>query len=454
MRYPPGPTSLARTGYELYRDPLGLLTRLTREYGDIVHLQLGSRHDYILNHPDSIKSVMLAGEEEMLRSFPRPMKRVLGNGLLSSQGECHKRQRRLIQPCFHHQHAASCAQVITEYTERVASHWRDGQTVDIFAEMLRLTMAIVVKALFNADVENEAAEIGRVLDIIMEMTHKNAIPYLDEFLARLPLPSTKRYENARAVLDGMVYGMIDERRAAGSEQNDFLSAMLRLQGTEEGYGLSDEQVRDEVMTMFVAGHETIGSALAWTWYLLAEHPEVERRMQEELDEVLGGRVATGADFARLPYTNMIMLESMRLYPPVWLMARRPVHDYQVAGYTVPAGSYFHISQYLMHRDQRYFPNPERFDPDRWKAEAVASRPRFSYFPFGGGSRKCIGESFAMMEGVLVVATLAQQWTMQVAPGHRVEMEPLITLRPKGGIPVTLRRRSASGDLKVRGAAYA
>jgi cytochrome P450 len=454
MRYPPGPTSLARTGYELYRDPLGLLTRLTREYGDIVHLQFGSRHDYILNHPDYIKSVMLAGEDEMLRSFPRPMKRVLGNGLLSSQGECHKRQRRLIQPCFHHQHAASCAQVITEYTERVASHWRDGQTVDIFAEMLRLSMAIVVKALFNTDVENEAAEIGRVLDIIMEMTHKNAIPYLDEFLARLPLPSTKRYENARAVLDEMVYGMIDERRTAGSEQNDFLSAMLRLQGTEEGYGLSDEQVRDEVMTMFVAGHETIGSALAWTWYLLAEHPEVERRMQEELDQVLGGRVATGVDFARLPYTNMIVLESMRLYPPVWLMARRPVHDYQVAGYTVPAGSYFHISQYLMHRDERYFPNPERFDPDRWTAEAVASRPRFSYFPFGGGSRKCIGESFAMMEGVLVVATLAQQWTMQVAPGHRVEMEPLITLRPKGGIPVRLRRRSASGDLKVRGAAYA
>jgi cytochrome P450 len=442
MRYPPGPTSLLRTGYELYRDPLGLLQRVTREYGDIVHLQVGSRHDYILNHPDYIKAVLLAGEDEMLRSFPRPMKRMLGNGLLSSQGDFHRRQRRLIQPYFHHQHATACAPAITDCTQRTTAPWREGQTVDMFAEMLRLTMAIVVKALFSADVEHEVA-IGRELDVIMAMTHKNAIPFVDEFLARLPLPSKKRYENAQAVLDQMVYGMIDQRRAAGGEQDDFLDVMLRLPTTEEGRGLSDEQVRDEVMTMFVAGHETIGSALAWTWYLIATHPEVERRLQEELAGVLQGRVPGGADFGRLPYTNMILLESMRLYPPVWLMARRPVRDYEIGGYTIPAGCYIHISQYLMHRDERYFAEPNRFDPDRWKPEEVAQRPRFSYFPFGGGSRKCIGESFALMEGVLVLATLAQQWNLQIVPGEPVAMEPLITLRPKGGIPMMLRRRKAS-----------
>jgi cytochrome P450 len=448
MRYPPGPTSLARTGYELYRDPLGLLKRVTREYGDIVHSQFGSRHDYIVNHPDYIKIVLLAGEDDMLRSFPRPMKRVLGNGLLSSQGDFHRRQRRLIQPFFHCQHAASCAQIITGYAQRTAEHWRNGQTLDISAEMLRLTMAIVVKALFSADVENEAAQIGRVLDVIMEMTHKNTIPYVDQFPARLPLPSKKRYENARVVLDEMVYRMIDERRAATGEQGDFLSALLHLQATEDGRGLSDEQVRDEVMTMFVAGHETIGSALAWTWYLLAEHPEAERRLQEELGRVLGGRVPTGEDVARLPYASMILFESMRLYPPVWLMARRPVHDFPIGDYIVPAGSYIHISQYLMHRDERYFAEPDRFDPDRWKPEAVASRPRFSYFPFGGGSRKCVGESFACVEGVLVLATLAQQWTMRVTPGQRVEMEPLITLRPKHGITVKLRQRDVPATTRA------
>lgn len=443
MNYPPGPSSAIATYYRLYRDPLGLLAEMAREYGDIVHLQVGGRHDYLINHPDYIRAVLLAGEEQMLRSFPRPMKRVLGGGLLTSQGEYHLRQRRLIQPSFHSQFVASCGQAMSACSVAMMERWHDGEVVDIAEEMLKLTLAIVIRTLFNVDVAREANEIAEVLNVVMEMTHKNTMPFLDEFVAKLPLPNVRRYRQARRRLDAMVDAMIEQRRASELSGTDFLSTLLRMQeDLEDGSpGLTDEEVHDEAMTMFVAGHETMGSALAWTWYLLALHPHVGKKVHAEVDHVLRGEIARAEHVPRLSYTSMVLSEAMRLYPPVWLMARRPTRDFQLGKYVVPAKSYIHLSQFLMHRDSRYFPEAEKFDPMRWVPEIAAARPKFCYFPFGAGSRKCIGDGFAWMEALLVIATVAQHWTMGMDPGHPVELQPLITLRPKHGLKMIVQRRA-------------
>ncbi len=441
--YPPGPKSAFLAYCELYRDPLGFLGRMTRQYGDIGHLQMGQRHDYLINHPDYIKAVLLAGEEAMLRSFPRPLKRLLGNGLLTIQGEAHRCERQRLQPMFHQNEIVRYATLMTEQTERFCERWSAGQSLDVAAEMLRLTMLIIMQTLVNLDIEDQAVEIGELLQAVLEMTHKNHGPYLDEIFAKLPLPRVKRYHRARAQLEVLMGHFIMERAEASHGRTDLLTEMLQLRDAETGERLlTDEQVRDETMTMFAAGHETIGTALAWTWHLLALHPEVEERMHREIDTALAGRTPCARDACQLPYTGMVLSESMRLYPPVWLMARRPVHDFPLGEYVLPAGCYIHFSPYLVHRDPRFFPDPEKFDPDRWTPESVASRPKYSYFPFGAGSRRCIGESFARMEGVLILATIAQRWRFRAVPGHRVELNPFVTLHPRHGLKMTLERRPA------------
>ncbi len=439
--YPPGPKSVFAAYVKLYRDPLGFMARMGRDYGDIAHLQAGQRHDYLINHPDYIKAVLLAGEDVMLRSFPRPLKRLLGNGLLTVQGEAHRCQRQLLQPMFHQNQIAHCATLMAEQGASFSDKWRDGQTLDIAAEMLRLTMLVIMQALANQDVEDQAAKIGQLLSAVLEMTHKNRVPFLDEFFSKLPLPSVNRYHRARAQLDALMCAMIEERKQATHARADFLTEMLQLRDpqTQERL-LSDEQVRDEAMTMFAAGHETIGTALAWTWHLLARHPEVEQRLHREVDTVLGGRTPHSKDLCQLPYTAMVLSESMRIYPPVWLMVRRPVHDFPLGEFVLPAGCYIHVSQYLTHRDARFFPHPDKFDPDRWTTEAVAERPKYSYFPFGAGSRRCIGESFARMEGILLLATIAQRWRFRVVPSHPVELKPFVTLHPRYGLKMTAHSR--------------
>jgi cytochrome P450 len=439
--YPPGPKSVLAVYYKLYRDPLRFLNRMCHDYGDIAHIQAGQRHDFLINHPDYIKAVLLAGEDVMLRSFPRPLKRLLGNGLLTIQGEAHRCERQLLQPMFHQNQIAHCAVLMTEQSARFCENWGDGQTLDIAAEMLRLTMLVIMKALVNQDVEDQAAKIGELLSAVLEMTHKNHGPYLDELFSKLPLPRVKRYHRARAQLDALMSGMIAERKEATHARSDFLTEMLQLRDPTTGHRLlTDDQVRDEAMTMFAAGHETIGTALAWTWHLLASHPEVEERMHNEIDSVLGGKTPAAKDVCQLPYTGMVLSESMRIYPPVWLMARRPVHDFPLCGFVLPARCYIHFSQYLAHHDPRFFPNPEKFDPDRWTPEAVATRPKYSYFPFGAGSRRCIGESFARMEGVLMLATIAQRWQFRAVPNHPVELKPFVTLHPRYGLKMTAHAR--------------
>jgi len=442
LLHPRGPKGIPLVGslIDFYRDILGFLTKASH-YGDISYFKLGPRDVFLLNHPDLIKDVLVTHHRNFLKS--RALERaklVLGEGLLTSEQDIHLRQRRIIQPAFHHKRIATYGKTMVDYASRMGEQWLEGTTVDINNEMMRLTMAIVAKTLFDADVESEAEDIGKTITVIIEMFPRTVLPF-SEILDKLPLPSTRRFEKARERLDGIIYALIEERRANGEDRGDLLSMLLMSQDEEgDGKGMTDLQVRDEAMTLFLAGHETTANALTWTWYLLSQHPEAEKRLHEELNTVLGNRLPTVEDLDRLSYTRMVLAESMRLYPPVWAVARRAINDYEVDGYVAPAGSFVFMSQYVTHRDERFHLDPLRFDPERWTPERQASRLQFSYFPFGGGPRRCIGESFAWMEGILVLATLARKWKARLVPGHRVELKPLITLRPKYGMRMTLERR--------------
>jgi cytochrome P450 len=441
----PGPKTLWPFGhaYSFRRDSLGFLTRLMREYGDVACFKAGPQHVYLLSHPDYVRDVLVTHHARFHkgRALQRA-KRLLGEGLLTSEGEFWRRQRRLAQPAFHRQRINSYGRVMIEHAERVCARWRDGETLDISEEMMRLTLAVVGKTLFDADVESDADEVGGALNEVMNLFGYLMIPF-SELLEKLPLPPQRRFLRARARLDAVVYRIIEEHRRTGTDRGDLLS-MLLLAVDEEGdrTGMTNEQLRDEAMTIFLAGHETTANALTWAWYLLAQNPEAEARLHEELDALLeGGRAPTSEDASALRYTEMVVAETMRLYPPAWAIGRLAIEDHEVGGYQIPRGSLVLVSQYIMHRDARFFPDPERFLPERWTPEAKAARPQFSYFPFGGGPRRCIGEGFAWMEATLILATLARRWRARTLPGHKVEMQPRITLRPgKGGVPMTLEHR--------------
>jgi cytochrome P450 len=442
----PGPRMLWPGGGVFYfrRDPLKFLARLAREYGDVVRFKVGPQRAFLLNHPDHVRDVLVTNHERFHkgRALQRA-KRLLGEGLLTGEGEFHRRQRRLAQPAFHRRRVDSYGSVMVEYAERAGARWREGETLDVSSEVMRLTLAVVGKTLFDADVESDADEVGEALTEVMELFDFLMIPF-SEMLEKLPLPPQRRFLRARARLDAVVYRIIEERRRSGGDRGDLLS-MLLLAVDEEGdhTGMTNEQLRDEAMTLFLAGHETTSNALTWAWHMLAQNPDAERRLHEELDTVLeGGRAPTVEDFAALRYTEMVVAETMRLYPPAWAIGRLAIEDHEVAGYRVPRGSLVLVSQYVMHRDPRFFPEPERFDPERWTAEARAARPQFSYFPFGGGPRRCIGEGFAWMEAVLMLAALARRVRLRPAHGSpSVETRPRITLRPKGPVPMVVERRA-------------
>jgi cytochrome P450 len=330
---------------------------------------------------------------------------------------------------------------MVDYAERTGTRWHDGETLDITHEMMRLTLSVVAKTLFDAEVESEADEIGDALTQVLELFQMLLLPY-SEYLERLPLPANRRFLRARAKLDGVIYRIINERRASGGDRGDLLS-MLLLAQDEEGDtgGMSDEQLRDEALTIFLAGHETTANALSWTWYLLSQNPEAEAKLHAELDAVLpDGRLPTIEDLPGLRYTEMVLAESMRLYPPAWVIGRLAIRNYEVGDYIAEPGTLILMSQYVMHRDPRFFPEPLRFNPERWTSEAKETRPQYAYFPFGGGARRCIGEGFAWMEGTLLIATIARRWRMRLVPDHPVVEHPRITLRPKHGIRMTLEER--------------
>ena len=448
---PPSPKSKPFLGHltMFRRDPLKLLLDSAREYGDVVYFKFGPQDIYLFNHPDYIRDVLVTHNRNFVKSRGLEMaKKFLGEGLLTSEGEFHRRQRRLAQPAFHRQRINGYAEVMSDYGARACERWKTGETLDVWQEMMRLTLAIVGKTLFDASVEAEASEIGKAITDVMRLFDRITTP-LAGLLEKLPLPSNFRWLKAKRRLDSTIYRLINEHRATGVDRGDLLSMLLMAQDEEgDGGSMTDTQLRDEAMTLFVAGHETTANALTWTWYLLSQHPEVEAKLYEEIDTTLAGRLPTAEDVARLRYTEMVFAESMRLYPPAWTMGRRVLSDYRVGQYVAPAGSIVLLSQWVTHHDPRYYAEPFKFDPDRWTTEAREARPKFAYFPFGGGPRVCIGESFAWMEGLLLIATIAQQWKMRLAPRQQVEPKPMITLRPKYGMRMIVEQRKASASMKA------
>ena len=439
---PPGPRARfpGHTLLEFARRRLPFLVESAEKYGDIVFFKVGNERIYLLNHPDLIRDVLVTNQKNFTKSRALVRaKKVLGEGLLTSEGEFHLRQRRLAQAAFHRDRIATYARAMVAYAQRTRSRWISGEILDVHDEMMKLTLAIVAQTLFSADVEGEAAEIGDALTTTFAAFNIGILPF-SEVLERLPLPYMRRFNSARARLDTTIYRIIHDRRASGEDKGDLLSMLLMAQDTETaGGGMTDIQIRDEAMTIFLAGHETTANALTWTWYLLSQHPEVEARFHREL-QTLGNRLPTPDDFARLTYTRMILAESMRLYPPAWAVGRRAIADFEIGGYHIPARSMVLMSQYITHRDPRFYPTPERFDPDRWLPDVVASRPKFAYFPFGGGTRICIGEHFAWMEGVLVLATIGQRCRLGYVGTTAPEIDPKITLRPRDGMPMRIEGR--------------
>jgi len=442
--YPPGPKNKSPVAYGVTfrRNPLNFLTHLAREYGDIAHFQTGTERVFLLNHPDYIKDVLVTHQANFLNARAPLTRSLLGEGLLTSEGDFHRRQRRLSQPAFHRERIAAYARVMVNYGARLRERWQDNQTLDVSNEMMQLMLGIVGKTLFDTDVEAETEQIGVAMKEIRELFEMPGLAH-SKLLEELPLaPAARRFQKARDRLDSIIYRIIAERRRSDLDHGDLISMLLFAQ-EEDGDRMSDEQVRDEAMTLFLAGHDTTTNALTWAWYLLAQHSDVEAKLYDELDAVLAGRLPSIEDFPRLKYTEMVFAETLRLYPPAWRIGRHAINDYDVGDHLIPAGSLVLLSQYVMHRDERYFPDPERFDPERWTAEAREARPQFSYFPFGGGARRCIGEGFARTAGILLLATLAGAWRMRLSNEHNVEMQPLLTLRPKHGIQMTLQRRESS-----------
>ena len=427
---------------ESRRDPLGFMTRLARTYGDVCTFRVGFERVFFVNHPDYVRDILVNHYGNFLKGGgKKKSKRFLGEGVLLSEGELHRQRRRMDQQAFHRQRLAAYASEMVAYGERCSSRWQGGEVLDIWPEMLRLTLSIVGKTLFSADVESKDDEVGQAMRDALTRYRTFRLP-LASLLERLPLPAMRLVVRGKDRLRRVVLQIIEERRRTGRDHGDLLS-MLLLAEDEGGGGerLTAEQVWDEAVTLFIAGYDTIATALMWTWYLLSEHTEVEAKLHAELDEVLtGGRAPTFDDIKRLPYTERVLSEAMRIYPPAWRVVRRAVRDFKVGEYVIPSRSLVVVCQYAMHRDPRYFPDPERFDPERFAPEAKAARPQFSYFPFGGGPRRCLGEGFALMEGVLLIATLARAWRLRLVPGHPVEVLPEHLLRAKHGILMSVERR--------------
>ncbi len=439
---PPGPRTRLPAGSLLAfsRDPLGFLYALAMEHGDVARFRAGPRDVHLLSHPDLIHHVLVADPGSFRKDRGLEMaKALLGEGLLTSEGELHRRQRRLAQPAFHRERIAQYAGAMVRRALARETRWRDGAAIDVGRERMSLALEIVAETLFGTAVsDGDIAAISAALDDAMSTFTMARIRWF-ELLDRLPLPSTLRMRRARARLDRAVYAFIAARRASGEDRGDLLSMLLLARDEEGTGGMTDLQLRDEVMTLFLAGHETTANALTWTFYLLGRHPEAEARLHRELDEVLGDRAPSLEDLPRLVYAERAVRESMRLYPPAWAVARRALAPFTVRGYAIPRGSTVLLSQWVMHHHPAWFADPFRFDPDRWTAEFRAALPRLAYFPFGAGPRICIGESFAWTEAVLVLATLARRWRVVVDP-RPVDPVARVTLRPGRPVRAVLRSR--------------
>ena len=438
---PPGPKGGLIMGVmrDFNRDMLGFITRC-RDYGDVVRSRFLWINAYFLFNPNDIETMLVTNAKSYrkARAVRSPFfYRLGGNGLVTSDGDFWRRQRRLAQPAFHRQRISSYAEVIVQYAQRTIESWEDGEKRDLARDMTRLTLEIVVKTLFNSDVSNDADHVGRLLsEIVKPFASQATLKWILD--NRLPTRGHREYFNAVSEIDRIVFRIIAERRASGYDEGDLLSMLLQAQD-EDGSQMTDTQLRDEVMTLFIAGHETTSIALSWSWYLLATHPDVEQKFHAELEEVLGGRAPEVSDLPALKYTEMLAKEVLRLYPPAYAVGREAIEETELGGYRVPKGTQLFAFQWVTHRDPRYFAEAEIFKPERWAAENSERLPKYAYFPFGGGPRQCIGNYFAMMEIVLLLATIGQQFRFTLDPGHAVEVLPALSLRPKDGIKVILQK---------------
>jgi cytochrome P450 len=441
---PPGPRglNLLRHSLTFGQDWSGFLTRCARQYGDVIFFRFLNVPICLVVHPDGIEQVLVKHSANFLKSRDyRALKPVLGNGLLTSEGEFWQAQRKLIQPAFRHENIITYARIITDSAAAMLARWRSGETRDINEEMMSATLDIVAKSLFGSDISGETRGVSQAMAVVMDqfIGQANLAFVLPE---KIPIPKSARLRRSVKHLDEVVYRLIRARRAAPKHTGDLLGALLEAQD-ERGSGMTDEQLRDEIMTLFLAGHDTTANALSWTWYLLSQNPEKEAALFTELRSVLGSRAPTAADLARLPYTEMVIKESMRLYPPAWGVGRRAIRDYELDGYRIPAGTNFFLLQWITQRDARFFPDPERFEPERWRDDPIRTGklPRFAYFPFGGGPRVCVGAGFAMMEATLLLATIAQRFRLTLVPGQKIEPLFSVTLRPKYGMRMVLHERA-------------
>jgi len=444
-KFPPGPPP-AKNIIQIIRlmnlfrgDILQVFRDLQDQYGDSYVIQAGDERAYVSSNPDAMHEIMVTKassfyKDRDLKDQKIGLGRFLGNGLLTSDGEFWKRQRKLAAPALHAKRIASYAQTMVDYTLKMLDGWRDGAQLNISREMSALTMQIVGKSLFDADVSGEVNRVGEALKVVQSVAGPPSMipPWI-------PTPSEGRKRRARRDLDEIIYRMIADWRTKGEDKGDLLS-MLLLAEDENGVQMTDQQARDEAVTLFLAGHETTANSLNWTWTLLAQNPDVEAKLHAELDTVLGDRPPTLADLEHLSYTEWVMKEAMRIYPPAWIVGRAAIEDVEIGEYFVPKGSQMNLIFYFAHHDPRWWDEPEQFRPERFSPENEAKLNKRAYTPFGGGPRVCIGNSFAMMEARLLLATIAQRYRLSLAPGQTVKMNPMITLNPLGGLPMTVSLR--------------
>jgi cytochrome P450 len=433
--------------------PIRLFEYLLKTYGRIAHYRFMGTPIVFLNDPRYIQQVLVTDAQHFVKERTvRRMKVLLGEGLITSEDPIHIRQRRIAAPAFHRQRIAAYGDQIVSIAASHRDQWQPGQHLDIAAASMALSLEIVARTLFDTDVTPDIRAINDEVNTIMHLYNFIvAFPRIESFL-HLPIPGIVKFRKSKARLDAIVNRLITEHRKSAVDKGDLLSMLLASKyetddpasPAHQQTGMSDDQVRDEVLTIFLAGYETVANALTWTWYLLSQNPEVEKKLHAELDTVLGTgnqqRLPTLADYPSLRYTEQVFAESMRLYPPAWAMGRMSTREIHLGPYNIPAGAHVFFSQYIMSRTPEYFPDPLRFDPDRFTPEAKAARPKFTYFPFGGGSRQCIGESFAWMEGVFSIATIAQRWRMAYLGATPPVPQAKITLRPRDPLMMQLALR--------------
>lgn len=434
--------SLLGSATKMHNDPLGFLLD-ARHYGEVVGMRLVFTPAYLIYHPDHVKRVLQENhfnynKDLFTYNVTRP---VLGNGLFTNNGESWLHQRRLMQPAFHRKRLATYATMMTEAADAMLADWQtrekaDG-AIDIAEEMMSLTLRIVGQALFSIDLTHEVSTVGPAVTTLVKLLGDYV--YAPFPPISIPTPRNRHMQAAIHELEAVTTSIIKERRAHTVDTGDLLSMLLLARDEETGEGMNDQQVRDEVMTLLLAGHETTANALTWTWYLLSQHPEVEEQLHAELDAVLSGTLPTVEHLPRLPYTAMVLQEAMRLYPPIWVLSRKAIADDELGGFFIPQGSMVILSPYATHRHPEFWEQPEVFDPQRFTPERVAARPHYAHFPFGGGPRLCIGNNFALMEAQLVLATVARRYRLRMVPDHPVLPEAKITLRPRYGMPMTLQR---------------